>query len=321
MTAAKQAIPDSIMDQAFEWAVRLQSGTNDSNDQKAFDQWLQADITHHRAWQAIQVVEAELSSLRPIGAVAREALDHSAKKRKRKRTGVGSTLAILLVTGILWILIPQNSEWLPDYQTGTGEQLAITLPHGALLWLNSRSRVDIDESGPVTVISLQRGEIMLDSTFVEADKKPLVKTRYGQFNPVGTRFTVSIDEAHATLVVIKGQVAATPKGETASRIVSPGQHWQMTEGNAKETEPDGLLAGAWTDGIIEADNTSLGIVLDELAKHRPGWLHYDAAIADIKVTGVFHIQHPERALKALQASVPVDISTITPYWVNVTPRQ
>ncbi|NQD80860.1 iron dicitrate transport regulator FecR, partial [Pseudomonas sp. CrR14] len=59
---------------------------------------------------------------------------------------------------------------------------------------------------------------------------------------------------------------------------------------------------------------------DELARHRPGVLRCDPAVAKLPLTGVFPLADTDRVLAALQQSLPVEMQRVTRYWVTVRPR-
>ena len=318
MAKHEDAIPDTVLDQAFQWAVTLHSGTISVADRQAFDNWLNAAPAHQQAWHQVQAVEDEFSSLRDRGEAARETLDKSVIRRKRKRAGLGTAMVLLVLSGWLWLAAP--AHWHADYRTGAGEQLVLTLPAGTRLWLNSGTRADVAQAGQGSVITLHTGEILLDSSAVDADRKPVVQTKYGHFRPLGTRFTVTARDDHAELAVIKGRVEAVGQPPGNARVVRRGQRWRLTADGAGPAPGIGLQPGVWVDGVIEADNAPLGTVLNALAQHRRGWLHYAPELEDLKVTGVFRIDDTDSALRALEVSLPVRVSYVMPFWVEVKPR-
>lgn len=61
-------------------------------------------------------------------------------------------------------------------------------------------------------------------------------------------------------------------------------------------------------------------VVATLARHRPGHLGVDPAIAGLRVTGTLPLADTDQALLALTAAVPVDVAYTTRWWVMLQPR-
>jgi len=78
-----------------------------------------------------------------------------------------------------------------------------------------------------------------------------------------------------------------------------------------------LRPEAWVEGVVEADDAPLGRVLEALARHRHGWLRYDAAVAQLRVSGVFRLDDTDSALRALEQSLPIRIERTTDWWVTI----
>ena len=324
MTRAKQQsgslanIPDAILEQAFNWAVVLGSGTSRDVDHDAFAAWLDSDPLHRTAWGRVQLVEQEFATPSLDAAVGRSALDKADAKRRNKRrwtAGAGGLLTVLLAVVLVF---NDPLHWQVDYRTATGEQLRLALPHGGTLWLNSKSVVDIETEGVSTLVHLRRGEILLDSSKASPSVKPQVVTEHGRFAPIGTRFVVARRDNVSELAVIEGRVRAEAREGSTSDIIAAGRHWRIDDKGAGILPASGLEPGAWVDGVIEADNAPLTAVLDALSDYQYGWLHYESDIAALRVTGVFRLDDIDSALNALAATLPIRIERTTPFWVRVT---
>lgn len=60
--------------------------------------------------------------------------------------------------------------------------------------------------------------------------------------------------------------------------------------------------------------------LTELARHRPGRIDCDPAVAEQRVSGSYPLVDTDRILEILQSTLPVRVLYFTRYWVRVIPR-
>lgn len=313
MPDRNEAIPDPVLEQAFHWAAVLGDTTVSAADRKAFEHWLLQHGLHQKAWQQIQAVELEFAGARPAAKRGTAALGNVASRRYRKRiTAIGSLLSLLLIAGLTHLTIHLQS---PEYLTSRGEQQKILL-HGARIYLDSNTALDIEDLPDGPLLHLHRGQILVESGSAQPGMKPVVVTKDGRFAPVGTRFLVSKKEHNSDLVVTDGAVSASTDRHT--QLVSAGQQWQVTNGTMIPKKTNGLTPDSWVDHVIEADNALLGEVLDLLARQRKGWLHYGDDVAHLRVTGVFRLDDTDAALATLETSLPVHIRRVTPWWISVS---
>ncbi len=110
-------------------------------------------------------------------------------------------------------------------------------------------------------------------------------------------------------------------GSHEATQVAAGQRVRITAdavGPAEAIDPRGL-ADAWQRHQLVLNDRPLAEVLDELARHRPGRIHYDAAqIEGIRVSAVLPLDDTDRALQLLLDNFPtLRIRTITPWLVLV----
>lgn len=314
------AIPKQILDQAFHWSVVLGDEEATAEDKQGFEQWLQADALNRVAWQRVQAVEDEFSAarsstIRSNSAQARsQLLQKLAKQRLRtRRAKLGGLLSLLLI-GVLTLPF-WRGQWQGDYRTGASEQQHITLQGGAELYLNSRTALDIRYTANGTSLHVYRGQILVDSAAADTRHKPTVITDDGRFTPVGTRFAVRKLPDSSELAVTAGKVNV--HSGSSSTTAHAHDSLRIANGQIIAQSGNGLTPGGWVDHVIEANNARLGDVLDALARHRRGWLHYDADVAELRVNGVFYIDDTDKALSSLANTLPIQIETTSGWWVRV----
>lgn len=322
MTAstARDDIPQSVLDRAFAWAVVLGSGTAGPDERRAFEAWRAQSAQNRVAWQRVEAIENEFASARAASAGGAAALNRVAEGRARRRRrfaiGLRCLLPVALIAGLLASWLPGPS-WEADHVTDVGERRTIPLPSGAIVHLNSDTAIDIARGDDGVTVHLHHGEMLVDSGRAGVRDKPSAATMDGRFTPLGTRFVVTRGEAGTELAVIHGHVAMAPRGGGATVEAAAGTHWRVGRDGIERRAANGLVPGAWVDGIVDADNARLGDVLDALDRHHGGLLRYDSAIADMRVTGLFRVDDPQAALTALERSLPVRVDRTTDWWVRV----
>ncbi len=79
------------------------------------------------------------------------------------------------------------------------------------------------------------------------------------------------------------------------------------------------LADSWKYHQLVINDRPLPEVLDELARYRPGHIHYDRReIENIRISAVLPLDDPARALQLLHANFPtLRIRTVSPWLVLV----
>ena len=316
------SIPLPIVDRAIDWAVKLNFGEPDPAAQRAFEQWLQADPLHGQAWRRIQSMRAEFS-----GVPSRLALDtlqsadalRAARARKRRQVLRMMALAGVSVVAASGVreLAPWQ-RWVADASTATGEQRTLRLADGTTLVLNTDTAVGIALEADRRVITLRRGEILV--TTGHDDRPFWVRTPSGSMRALGTRFMVRLDGDRSRVSVQEGAVALHPGGGGAGDIARPGTTWWLAEDSVALAPAQPFAADGWAEGVIAGNDMRLADVLAELARYRTGRLVCDPRVANLRVSGAYHVDDTDRALAFLSQTLPVKVSHRTRFWVVVGPQ-
>ena len=94
----------------------------------------------------------------------------------------------------------------------------------------------------------------------------------------------------------------------------------MQAGRVRPDRSVDATAAAWTKGVLVADNLPLGDFLDQLARYRHGVIRYDQSAADLRLVGAYPLADTDRILAAIEDTLPVRITRLTPWWVRVQGR-
>ncbi len=323
--SAPGPIDPAIVRSASEWMARLWSDSASPADLAACEQWRAAHPDHERAWNRLQVMDAKLQSV--SGAAGRQVLLESGAPASASRRTAMRVLGLgVVAAGAAYALQEMDGwrAWTADYRTGVGEIRAMTLADGTRLVLNTGSAIDVRFDGQERRIDLLGGEILVTTAPDPAPvHRPLrVYSRQGAVQALGTRFTVRDDGRFAHVAVFEGAVDVYPGGlgGTAAVRVQSGQRTRFDAAHAEATRDARESEAAWSQGVLVAENMRVADFLAELGRYRPGFLRWDPAVADLRVTGVFSLRDTDRALDTLALGLPVEVRSRSRYWVTVGPR-
>lgn len=179
---------------------------------------------------------------------------------------------------------------------------------------------DVAYTPEIRLLSLHAGEILVETA---ADRMVpprafVVHTAHGHVRALGTRFTVRTDARGTRVAVLRDavEIAAGP----GTVVVREGQRVRFTV--AALGTPDRLdeAETSWTGGALIVSDWRLGDLVAELARYRSGHLGCGAPVAGLRVSGAFPLHDTDRALAALEQSLPVRITRRTRFWVSVEAR-
>ncbi|APA67092.1 FecR domain-containing protein [Janthinobacterium sp. 1_2014MBL_MicDiv] len=299
--------------QAVEWYLLEQSGQATSDDLAASAQWRARDPEHARAWNRVQQVSQTAGLLPPDLAAP-------LLRRPRRRVAMQVLLA-LMAAPAAWLLV--RHELLADYRSGVGERRELSLPDGGTLVLNTDSAVDVAYGADERLLTLRRGELLVQTRPDHAGSRPfIVATRHGSIRALGTRFTVRVDDDGSRVTVLEHAVEITPRAPSATvRTVMAGQQSRFDASHASLPAPAPLQADAWARGMLAAQDMRLDAFAAELSRYRPGLLRVEPQAAGLRLSGAFQLDDTDAVLESLTRILPVDVLYRTPYWVTIAARK
>lgn len=302
-----------IARQAVEWYLLEQSGQATPAELAASAAWRAQDAAHAHAWQRVQQV-SHTAGLIPAGLAA-------PVLRRPQRRIVMKTLLALLAAPTAWLLVRPDA--LADYRSGVGQQRSVTLPDGGRLLLNTDSAVSLAYGAQERVVTLLRGELLVDTHADHAGGRAFfVATPHGRIRALGTRFTVRLDDGGTRVTVLEHAVEIQPdNGAATVRRVAAGQHSYFDADHATVPTQAPAQAGAWSRGILVANDMRLDAFAAELARYRHGIVRVEERAAALRLTGAFQLDDTDGVLASLADLLPVDVLYRTPYWVTVVAQQ
>lgn len=316
----------ATLEQAAEWFAVLRSGAVTDEERKQWHAWLDVREEHRLAWQRVEAISNGLSLPKAAPEAASTALSAAVMQRRRTL----KMLSLLAVTGLVGWGVSRSgtvqtvlADLNADYRSAVGEIRNLTLADGSELWLNTNSSLDQQYDASMRRVTLRKGEVMIAThPDTQSPSRPfIVYSAEGSLRAIGTRFSVRQLDGKTRLRVFEGRVAITPlDAQAGSRIIESGQQVDFNRYEISPAIAVDSTQQAWSQGLLVADNMSLGAFIAELARYRSGYLACDPAIADLRVVGGFPLSQSDQALAMLEASLPIQVHQTLPWWVTVRAR-
>ncbi|MDR0281369.1 MAG: FecR domain-containing protein [Paucimonas sp.] len=321
---------DNLAEQAAEWLVQL-SADDPAERERAeheYQAWKALSPAHAEAARGMEHMLESLRGIRQQPASERRLhqliegeVRFSQRKRRNKHLGaaLGIALALLVPGWLGWQHYP-NALLFADLDTATGQWRETRLEDGSRLTLAGGSAVDLHFTATGREVRLLRGEIRVE---VAADaQRPFdVVTEDGSIRALGTRFLVSKQAAATDLSMLESKVLARASQGVAEAVVMAGQQVSI-----RREGIDGLQGidvattdQAWQQHRLLARGLPLAQVLEQLERQYVGVLSYDReSLASIQVFASLPLDDPQRALQLLEASLPIEVTRLTPWLTRVT---
>ncbi len=311
-------VSEAVALQAAEWFFLLQSGEATAQDHQRWAQWCAARPAHAAAWERAQRVGQTFGGLPP--ALALPVLARPATVRRR---AAAKAMAALLISAPAGWMAWQHRPGQADLRTATGERREVMLADGSRLQLDTASAVEIDFNGALRLVHLRSGAIHIQTAAdSQATARPfVVVTAQGRVRALGTRFSVRQDSAHTVVAVQEHAVELRPaQSHGLALVLQAGQQARISAGNAGPVQAADLHADSWTRGVLRVRDMRLQDFAAELARYRPGILHCDPAVAELRISGAFQLADTTPVLDSLPKALPVEVLYRSRYWVTlVTP--
>ena len=314
--ANDQPLDESVLDQALNWMVALQSGTSSAAEQQACQHWRNESPQHELAWQRLVGLSRDMRLNQVLTAPgARQLLQaRSAVSRRTLLKGfAGLSVASALGLGVRErVLLP---ELFSDYHTATGERRHVRLDDGAALQLDTRTAMDVEGAR----LTLNLGRLLLANG---ASDSRAIKTADGWIRPAAlSRLIISHGlpgQPGTQVQMLSGSAQVEPSRGPRTQVEA-GQ--QLSFNNLLSGQPTRVpaTAEAWSQGLLIAERMPLGEVLEQLDRYRRGLLRCDPAVAGLQVSGSFSLDQPEASLDLLAKVLPVRVQRVWGYLASVVP--
>jgi transmembrane sensor len=301
--------------QAADWFARLLASDFGERDREAFERWCAASDANADAYAEI-AADHDLARLLADDALIVAATQkariayagHGAASGIRRWAPLAAAALVVVAVGAgAWRMV-HDAAATQTFATAVGEQHTQTLADGTRLVLDTNTRVDARLDGNARELVLREGRIDID---VARDPRPFwVVSGRGIVRDIGTRFEVERhgDDVAVTLMSGAVKVSLAPSDGANEATLAPGQQARFgAAGGIVVADAEALDdASTWTQGTLVFKQRRLGDLIAEVNRYSTVQIRLaDRSLADLRVSGVFHVGDQATLLEALRTGWPI----------------
>lgn len=315
---------DPGLEAAFDWLLRLQESPDDPAIRAGWAAWRRSDPAHEAAWARACATWRDLGEAGPARVVALPAVPAAGSRPPRRHlrrvvvmAAAAAVVAMVAVAG----LRPGGFAGLgADIATDVAETRQVVLADGSRVELDARSAIRSRFDDGRREVTLIDGGAFFD-VMPDPARPFIVRAGDVAVTVTGTAFDVAADGGRVVVEVASGTVRVAPAGGRRVEQLAAGDRLAVDTASGAVTR--GRLApedvGAWRDGRLFVSDATVAEVVAELRRHQPGWiLIADAALGARRVTGLYDLRDPQRALKAMMRPVGGEVRAFGPLLTLVT---
>lgn len=300
----------------MDWFLRLREPSRSGSDDLAFAAWMGRSPTHQRAWAKACRTWEIMGETTPVNLPAWQApMRNRNAKARRPVLGIGvAALAACLVAAVIGPTVVTRYQ--ADYTTATAETRRIILDDGSTVDMSAASAIAVDFSGATRQVRLLAGEAFFD---VEPDaSRPFTVDAAGELDitVVGTSFDVKVTPHLASIQLARGLVDLSARQTGSSMRLRPGDAVSLDRGSGEmsRTSTDVSTIATWRDGRLFVQDVSIATVVAELQRYHPSWITVASGeLGERRVTGLYDLSNPDKALEALVSPYGAKVHHISPY--------
>ena len=320
-------LPDAVLGEATDWFLKMRDRPDCLETRAAFQQWLSASEENAAAWCQVEKAWALLGETRPAHAADWEtaatgtaAVVPFAAKRpepRRKRLA-GAALLAAAACAVAFLAGPALLLHLrADEVTASGESRRIVLADGTTVDMSGGTAFAVTIANHKRHIELLKGEAFFDVAH-DADRPFTIDADGVTVTVLGTAFDVQTGEHETTVELARGSVAISYDGESQRSTfeLSPGETAAIDRetGTATRGTADIEEMGAWRSGKLFIDDVTIASAIERIQRSHPAWITIaDGTLGSLRVTGLYDLRDPDRALEALVRPFGGKVRAVTPY--------
>lgn len=287
---------DALWAEAMEAVIRVKALPAGPEAERAARHWRARSPAHAAAWAEAERVWRVAGAL-PAAHAARWNRPSARPGRRAVLTGAGALAAGgagLLLAPDLWHRLRG------DAVTGTAELRDLDLPDGSRVTLGPGSVLRAVMTPGERGVELADG-IAFFTVRPDPDRPFVVDAGPVRVRVLGTAFELRRGGARATVAVQHGAVRVQAAGAATPATLRAGE-WLSADGEGAVARGAASLdrIAAWRDRMLVVDQRPIAEVAAELGRwHHGRILVLDEAFGRRPVSGVFDLDQPEAALRAL----------------------
>lgn len=299
---------------AARWAIRLELGPLDIDEQRELDSWLQADNVRAGILLRAEATLAYVSRARALDDGENSETEYgspSAWSRRRILLAAGSVAGVAMVGTSAFVASRPATI---DLKTALGEIRRVPLADGSVASINTSSDLSVSIAEASRHVVLREGEAWFQ---VARDKaRPfVVEAGKVRVQAVGTAFSVRLDGNGAGIFVTEGVVEVWVAGASVPRQrLSAGMQAYVSEKAAaisrRETPGEVERKLSWRTGELTLDGESLEYAVNEINRYNELKVIVDTEnLRREPMVGFFRIDQPAEFSEAVAAALNARITT------------
>ncbi|MEM0911282.1 MAG: FecR domain-containing protein [Pseudomonadota bacterium] len=333
--------PKKIDTRLLEQALTLLEAANrtpSAENLEALQQWSNKSTAHARAVDAASDLVAHAHKYKPKkrGPMRRWVLSAQLffirllESHSRPIVVLNTVIIASLFSVFLFVLHLQkppdriaqkptiSTNILSDNFTTAGEQKTITLTDGTIIWMDWRTRVNLEFTGNKRSIDLLEGSVVF-KVAKDVSRPFVVTSGHLSTTVTGTEFSVDArNMKNIEVSVLEGSVVVSDENQVINLTDAQGVKASNSElGAVYRTDPQEIAR--WRDGVIVFRGTPLSQALKELEHYLPYKVETTYMLNDPVISGTFFIEKSEDAFTTLLEGQNVQLKLIPPNTISIHP--
>jgi transmembrane sensor len=285
--------PDQIRltDEAIDLAIRLQNDPDNPVAIEMIRAWRARSPEHERIWLRVAKVHGASGKV----LTQRRKAERREKLGLTRRNLVIGGLVGLGAAGASYSILPDMLlRRRADHITGKGEIRSVTLEDGSVATLGPDSAIAVVQVAELTATAL------------------------------GTAFDVASDAGMLSISVDRGSVEAqAPHSAIAGGSRLAAGEWVTFDSATYAVERGSREAGqiaSWRDNMIIAEREAVSALVARIGRWIPGRIVMaDPFIGSQRVSGIFDLNNPKRALEAVVHPAGAHVRQVSSYLTVISP--
>lgn len=309
-----------LMDEAIDLVIRLQNDPGNPVAAEMVKVWRARSPEHERIWARVAKVHGASGKIL------------TRRRKTERREKLGLTRRNLMIGGIIGLgtagagysILPEMLlRGRADHLTAKGEIRSVTLEDGSVVTLGPDSAIAVDFT-----TRLRRVQLLAGMSFFEVAAEPqrafTVQAAELTATALGTAFDVANDAGMLSVSVDHGVVEAQASGSAiaAGAKLSAGE-WVTFDSATYAIERGAREAGqiaSWRDNLIMAEKEAVSALVARIGRWIPGRIVMaDPFIGSQRVSGIFDLNNPKRALEAVVHPAGAYVRQVSSYLTVISP--
>lgn len=310
----------------MDWFLRLNEPSRTQGDEEAFAAWMNRSAENREAWAKACRTWEIMGETVPVLGENRERQVESHRgpmmrgyrpnRQGSRRRMIAISIAALAACLVAVIAAPTFLTRLEaDYTTATAEIRRITLADGSIVDLGAASAIAVDFSAGSREVRLLSGEAYFDVR-PDAARPFIVRTGELDVTVVGTAFDVNVTPEIETVQLAHGIVSLSSvgNGDTLRMIAGDTVTLDRTSGRLSRATVEIDTIASWRDRKLFVQDVPISAVISELQRYHPSWITMASVeLGDRRITGLYDLADPDRALDALVSPYGGKVHHVSPY--------